>query len=134
MKSKLLITALIAAFSLPVFAQSTATAVDQVKQNNREIRQDNRDINKDKKEIAIDQKKIDHERKIGNVEQLAEDKDIKAGDLAGAQKMEKKREHTQHKINQEKRVLKHDKKDLNGDRKVRNAEVKERNQEAGAIK
>jgi hypothetical protein len=54
---KLFVTALIAAFSLPVLAQSIMPAhgaVDQAGQDNMDIRRDNRDIQKGQKDLKAD--------------------------------------------------------------------------------
>ena len=71
MKTKLIATALVTAFALPVFAQTgapaataspTASAVQQVKKDNKEIRQDTKDIRADKAELARDRADLHHDR------------------------------------------------------------------------
>ncbi len=129
MKSNLLIAAVIAAFSLPVFAQAPVTGpLTQLKQDN--IRHDNREIGRDKRDIANDKVELHQQRALRNADQRAEDRAVKQGDLAAAQKLESQRARQQHAINHEKRDLRHDKKVLRTDHLARANDVKDRNARA----
>jgi hypothetical protein len=135
MKAKLLVTALVAAFSMTAFAQTTAPSpVQEVKQDNKDIRKDNRDIRNDKRDIRSDKRVLAGDVKQRNADQRAEDRDLKNGNVAGAEKMEKARETEQHEINHDKRDLHKDRKDLHQDRKDKKEDVKQRNHDAAQIK
>ena len=135
MKSKLLITALIAAFSLPVFAQApVAGPVNQLRQDKQEVRRDNHEIGRDKHDIARDKVELHQQRAQRNADQRAEDRAVKHGNVAAAQKLESQRERQQQAINHEKRDLRQDRKVLHTDRLARAGDVKERNQDARAIR
>ena len=101
MKTKsILLAGLLSLLGASAFAQTSP--VDQVKQDNRQIRQENREIARDNRAIgrdnvaigqdkqAVGQEKqqINAERAERNSDQRREDRDVKNGDLAGAQKMD----------------------------------------------
>jgi hypothetical protein len=120
MKKIIVLSALVSVLSIPAFAQSTETAVDQVKKDNAKIQHETKDIKKDKSELA--EERIDR-----NKLQAKEDKEIKEGDTIAAEKLEKKREHEQKKID-------HEKKYILKDKKKRAEKVEDRSEDAAKIK
>lgn len=154
-----LLASLLSVVGVTAFAQTDA--VNQIRkdnalirQDNREIRSENRDIhrdnvgiNKDKRDIARDQAAIRSERRDAQHDQRREDADITKGDLKGAQKLEKARQHENNEIKAAQRNIHRDKVDIAHDRKDRShdaaarkderaeraAEVAKRNHDAGAI-
>ena len=142
MKTKsLLLLALISSLSAGVFAQ--VTPVDQVKKDNaqisgenREIRRDNRDIRRDNTQIGQDKQALNQDRRqinadraIRNTDQRQEDRDVKNGNIADAQKMDAARRDEQKKINGDKLTERKDRQALALDRNDRNQRVEARNDE-----
>ena len=155
----MLLASLLSVVGVTAFAQSNV--VDQVRKDNavirqdkREIRTENRDIhrdnvgiNKDKRDITRDQAAIHTDRHDAQQDQRREDGDIAKGDLKGAQKLEKARQHENTEIKAAQRNIHHDKVDIAHDRKdrshdaavrkderaERDAQVTKRNHDAGAI-
>ena len=158
-KSVLLVS-LLSVVGVTAFAQTNA--VDQVRKDNavirqdsREIRSENRDIhrdnvgiNKDKRDIARDQASIRSERRDVRQDQRREDADIAKGDLKGAQKLEKARQHENNEIKTAQRDIHRDRVEIAHNRKNRSHDaaarkderveravvVAKRNHDAGAIR
>ena len=156
----MLLASLLSIVGITAFAQTNA--VDQVRKDNavirqdsREIRAENRDIhrdnvgiNKDKRDIARDRAAIRSERRDAQRDQRREDAAIAKGNLKGAQKLEKARQHenneikvAQQNIHRDKVDIAHDRKDRSHDaaarkdeRAERTAAVAKRNHDAGAIR
>ena len=76
-----------------------------------------------------DQRQINADRAVRNADQRQEDRDVKNGNLADAQKMDAARRDEQKKINGDKVTERKDRHTLALDRNDRNQDVKARNDE-----
>jgi len=117
--TSLMLAGLLSMIGTAAFAQ---TPVQQVHQDNAQIRQDSKEIHQDtrqikrdnaviaakKTDVATDKQVLNAERQDRNALARAEQADVKKGDLAGAQQLDKARRSEQHAINTEKRDIKHD--------------------------
>lgn len=156
--TSLMLAGLLSMIGTAAFAQ---TPVQQVHQDNAQIRQDTKEIHQDthqikkdnaviaarKADVAVTKQELKTDRHERNALASAEQADVKKGDLAGAQQLDKARRAERHEINADKREIKHDdhviahrsadkKKEVvarRDEKTERHAEVVKRDHDAGKI-
>jgi hypothetical protein len=125
----LLMLACTAAFAQPPIAPYAG----DVQMLNKDIRNDQGDLNKNEWDAAHDQRDISRDQGERNADKQREERDLRDGDLKGAEYWNRQRKDENAEIRHDRRDLAHSRRDIRNDKARIAKDVTVRNHDAGKI-